>query len=183
MDIGCLRKMNSDRLRKSLFALVASLCTAACGLWTGAATQSSRRPCSICGRYCRFFQPGWRSDFRGLHIRAVARAARSSAGAHSSLRKARCQQLSGAAACRKANSAPHTVRQMRADQKCSRKRAPPNAAAPPPQVGKKPKVEAALPKIPPGKSAAKTPARGQESIAAMGLRAERRLRHDSTQRI
>src|SRR5262249_45617733 len=45
-----------------------------------------------CGGYCRFFQPGWQSHLRALHLRAVPGAAPGSASADRSLHQAGCDQ-------------------------------------------------------------------------------------------
>ena len=175
-----LRSVQASAVRgdggRSAAALGARPCRAAPG--------TRRRIGEGRGRDRRLLQAGRGPDLRGLHLRAVARATRGPAGADRSLHQARRQQRPGPAAGGKADTSPETVRQVRADQKRLEGSAAPSAA----RIGRNTldcdeqegrRSRAQNPTQ--GSGGSDTASHGQTGIAAMGLRAGCRLRHDSTQ--
>ncbi len=182
LDIGCLKKMNSDRLRKSLLAMAAAFVLLPAGHSLAQQPRApAADPAAAAGDIADFFSQVGDQIYEDCIFELSQEQLEVQQSLIEGLHKARSYQLSCEAACRKTDSAPQTLRQMPADQRAGESGT--SNCGYPASRRKKPEVRAALPKIPSAKPTSTAPSCRPESVAAMGLRAERRLRHDSTQRL
>ena len=149
--------MNSDKVRKSLFALVASFALLPAGYGLAQQPPTPTDPAASASEIADFFSQVGDQIFEDcifelsqeqLEVQQALVAAYVKHGASSSLaRQLAVKQIQ-----------PPTLSDRCERTRSGAKGAPPNAAAPPSAgTAKKPKVEAALPKTAPGKSAARLP--------------------------
>jgi hypothetical protein len=147
LDIGCLRKMNSDRLRKSLFALVVSVVLLPAGYGLAQQPPTPADPAASASDIADFFSQVGDQIFEDcifelsqeqLEVQQALIAAYVKHGASNSLaRQLAVKQIQ-----------PPKLSDRCEQTRSATKASPPNLAAP----AKKPKTVAALPKITPRKS-------------------------------
>ena len=147
MDIGCLKKMNSDRLRKSLLALAAALVLLPAG---HSLAQQPRAPATAAGDIADFFsQVGDQ-----IYEDCIFELSQEQLEVQQSLIKAYIKQ--GAPSSLARQLAVKQIQPPQLSDKCRQikgqaKAAPPTSTTPPP-AAKSPTVRAALPKIPSAKT-------------------------------
>lgn len=152
MDIGCLKKMNSEKLRKSLFALVATLVLLPAGYGLAQQPNSpAAGPATAADNIADFFsQVGDQ-----IYDDCIFELSQEQLEVQQALIKAYIKQ--GAPGSLARQLAVKQIQPPKLSDKCEQikrqpKSAPSNTAAAPP-AAKKPKVETVSPRIPPGKLA------------------------------